>query len=52
MYLIFVTRVVRSCFAGRRTLVFSTWLARVGSLNALGAVAGAGVRVIWDAFGA
>ena len=49
-YLRFLTPVVSCSLAGARSLVFSTWLARVASLNALGAVAGAGVRVSWGAF--
>lgn len=42
----FLTPFVRG-LAGERSLVFSTRAARVGSLNALGAVAGAGVRAIF-----
>lgn len=34
------------CFVEERTLVFWTWAARAASLNALGAVAGAGVSVM------
>lgn len=37
--------------AGERSFVFWTWSASTASLNALGAVAGAGVMVIFGVFG-
>ena len=47
MYWRFLTPFVCCFVGGERNFEFWTWDARAGSLNALDAVAGAGVSVIW-----
>ena len=52
LYWRFLMPLVCFCFDGERNFVFWTWDAWAASLNALGAVAGAGVSVILGGFGA